>query len=468
MRDQILDYIRERKLLKPGDRVAVAVSGGADSVALLRVLLELRDDLGIVLLVGHFNHRLRGEDSDGDECFVSDLARQHELPFFAGGGDVRLHSVAKKLSLEHAARDLRYRWLHELAIGQELNAVATGHTLDDQAETVLMKFLRGAGTRGLAGIRPIMMLDEVPVVRPLLETSRPEIERYLKAIGQPWREDHTNRDTKLTRNRIRHELLPLLEREYNPNIRHVLSETAEIALAEEDYWHDHTSSLASHWHRKERRLRLQESEGSTAGFLASETAVQRRALKQFLEWHGITVDFHHVEAARMSALGDGSTANLSGGWQARREGDWLELLAPTSAFEKQGAMHPWQYLLHIPGKCDIPEAGIILEAVVVSADLATLEPPGSLLRAADVPAGLVLRNWQPGDRFHPAHSASEEKLKRLFSKKRIPSTERSSWPVALSGRKIVWVRGFPVAHDFAWKPGVGDAVRIDLVPATVT
>jgi tRNA(Ile)-lysidine synthase len=462
VREQVLQYIRERKLLKPGDRVAVAVSGGADSVALLRVLLELQTELGIVLVVAHFNHELRGEESDGDEHFVADLARQHDLPFFAGRADVRLHSIAKNLSLEHAARDLRYRWLCSLAVEQQLDAVATGHTLDDQAETVLMKFLRGSGTRGLAAIRPTMMLDHLPVVRPLLEISRHEIEQYLRSIDQPWREDHTNRDIKLTRNRIRHELLPILERDYNPNIRHVLSETAEIALSEEDYWRDHTSKLASRWHQKERRLRLHDHEGA-AGFLSAGIAVQRRALKHFLEWHGITVDFHHVEAARMSALGDGSMASLPGGWQARRQGDWLELLAPTSAFEKPATTQPWLHLLHVPGRCDIPEAGISIEAVVISADFASLEPPGSLLNAADIGPELIIRNWQPGDRFHPAHSAAEDKLKRLFSRKRIPAAQRPQWPVALSGSQIVWVHKFPAAHGRAWVQGAGPAVRIDVV-----
>jgi tRNA(Ile)-lysidine synthase len=137
------------------------------------------------------------------------------------------------------------------------------------------------------------------------------------------------------------------------------------------------------------------------------------------------------------------------------------LLEPGAAFDKEET-RPWQYPLPIPGRCSIPEAGIMLEAVLVPARFASLEPPGSLLRAADLGSELVVRNWKPGDRFRPSHSASEEKLKRLFSKKRIPSTERPSWPIGLWGSKIVWVRGFLVAHDFAWKPGSGNAVRIDL------
>jgi tRNA(Ile)-lysidine synthase len=187
VRDKVLQYIRRRELLRAGDRVAAAVSGGADSVALLRALLELRAELGIVLAVAHFNHQLRSEGSDADEQFVADLASQHDMPFFAGRADVRAHADANKLSLEHAGREMRYQWLLELAQDERLDAIATAHTAGDQAETVLMKFLRGAGTRGLAGIHPLLVREGVRIIRPLLETSRTEVEQYLTSILQPWR-----------------------------------------------------------------------------------------------------------------------------------------------------------------------------------------------------------------------------------------------------------------------------------------
>src|SRR5208337_30991 len=152
VRSKVLGYIRKRKLMWAGDRVCLAVSGGADSVALLRVLLELRSELGVVLSVAHFNHRLRGAYSEADEAFVEELARRHDLEIFSGRGDVRDHALTSKLSIEAAARELRYCWLTSLAESHKLNEIATAHTLDDQAETVLLKFLRGAGTRGLAGI----------------------------------------------------------------------------------------------------------------------------------------------------------------------------------------------------------------------------------------------------------------------------------------------------------------------------
>src|SRR5271165_4532483 len=225
--------------MRAGDRVAVAVSGGADSVALLRVLLDLRGELGIVLAVAHFNHQLRGNDSEADEAFVADLARHCGLEFFAGRADVREHAVNSKQSVEAAGRELRYQWLRRLAEEQRFDAIATAHTLDDQAETVLLKLLRGAGTRGLAGIYPELFAGEqrkVRIVRPMLCITRDEVESYLTSLGQSWREDESNLDRRIARNRVRHDLLPLLAREYNPNIRQVLSDTAELARAEEEYW----------------------------------------------------------------------------------------------------------------------------------------------------------------------------------------------------------------------------------------
>src|SRR5271166_1169732 len=239
VRSEVLGYIRDRGLMHAGDRVAVAVSGGADSIALLRVLLELRAELGIVLAVAHFNHGLRAEKSEADQVFVADLASRHRLEFFAGHGDVRGYASTSKLSLEAAGRELRYAWFAQLADEQRFNSVATAHTLDDQAETVLLKFLRGAGTRGLAGIYPQMLYSpcrKTRIVRPLLSVTRDEVETYLTSLSQPWREDESNLDQRFARNRARHELLPLLEREYNPNIRRVLSDTAEVSRAEEEYW----------------------------------------------------------------------------------------------------------------------------------------------------------------------------------------------------------------------------------------
>lgn len=213
-------------MLQPGDRLGIAVSGGADSMALLRLLLELRSELGIILSVIHLNHKLRGRESDEDEAFVAELARTHKLEFHCASADVRAEAGLRGDSLESTARELRYAFFQQLVTPNaeglsRLDKIATAHTLDDQAETVLMRVLRGTGTRGLAGIYPIVELEEDDavvgqVLRPLLETKRSELIAYLQDLAQGWREDSSNRDLKFTRNRVRALLLPTLERDFNP------------------------------------------------------------------------------------------------------------------------------------------------------------------------------------------------------------------------------------------------------------
>ena len=239
--DRVRQYVRRHGLLRPGERVAVAVSGGADSVALLRILLELRGELGVVLSVAHFHHGIRGAEADRDQQFVQDLAGSFQLDFRSGAGNAPTQARADKTSLETAARELRHRWFLELVNQGEAEKIATAHTLDDQAETVLMRVLRGAGVLGLAGIFPEQ--EERHLVRPLLEVSRAEIEAYLRSLGQTWREDSTNRDLEHTRNRIRHELLPRLEKDYNPSLRQTLADLGEVARGEADYWDREVQSL---------------------------------------------------------------------------------------------------------------------------------------------------------------------------------------------------------------------------------
>jgi len=317
VRDKVLQNIREQNLLRAGDRIGVAVSGGADSVALLRVLLELRSELGFVLTIAHFNHGLRGEASAADEAFVAELAKQHELDCFAGHGDVRAQAVAHKLTLEAAGRQMRYRWFAQAAQQHRLDGIATGHTLDDQAETVLLKFLRGAGTRGLAGIYPILHRDGFRIVRPLLRVSHAEVEAYLSSLGQVWREDESNLDQRFLRNRIRHELLPLLERDYNPRLRHILADMAKLSQAEQQYWNDLVA----------RHLTTNPcGELLLAGFADLPVALQRRVLKSFAEAQGgAALDFAHVEKLRRCALGELRKAELPGDRIAMRANGTLQI-----------------------------------------------------------------------------------------------------------------------------------------------
>lgn len=225
----------DESLFEPGLRVAVALSGGADSVALFRRLLEVRSRLGLVLSVAHLHHGIRKKDADDDAEFVATLAREAELPFHYERADVPQAAAQAKESIEDAARRLRYAFFSRLLKERVTDAVATAHTIDDQAETVLHKLVRGAWTEGLSGIHPIVLAPPGRFLRPFLATTRAEIEIWLRELGQSWREDQTNQDPAYTRNRIRHELLPLL-RTFNPEVARQLSRLAAIALGEEQYW----------------------------------------------------------------------------------------------------------------------------------------------------------------------------------------------------------------------------------------
>lgn len=217
--------LRESAWFRPGLKLGVAVSGGADSVALLKLLAELRAELGLVLSAVHFNHQLRGKASNADEKFVAALAEKLGLSQHLGHGDVARHAAKEKSNLEDAARRARYSFFARLIEQGVVDRVATAHTMDDQAETVLAHALRGTGIAGLAGIHPIAG----GVVRPVLSFRRDELRKYLRSINQVWREDATNQDTNRTRARIRKKLLPLLTREFNPSVIEHLASLAERA-----------------------------------------------------------------------------------------------------------------------------------------------------------------------------------------------------------------------------------------------
>jgi tRNA(Ile)-lysidine synthase len=241
----------DRTNIKPGDRICAAVSGGADSVALLLTLHAAnatpRESLGVGLSAVHINHGLRGEESNADQQFVEDLCISLDIPLHLHQADVPARIAETRASgnpetIEEAARNARYEFFTTLLTSGHADAVLTAHTLDDQAETVLMKLLRGAWTEGLSAIHPIVTLLKGKILRPFLETRRADIEAFLKSSNQPWREDSTNTDTTFTRNKIRHELLPQL-RTYNPSLDQTLANLAELAREEESRWQTELARL---------------------------------------------------------------------------------------------------------------------------------------------------------------------------------------------------------------------------------
>jgi tRNA(Ile)-lysidine synthase len=473
--DRVRTYVLHHRLLQPGDRVAVAVSGGADSVALLRVLLELRQELGVVLSVAHFHHGIRGAEADADQQFVRELAERYGLELDSGAADVPARARVQKSSLETAARDLRHQWFAAL-LGKDhgkADKIATAHTLDDQAETVLMRLLRGTGSRGLAGIFP--MQRERRLVRPLLEVTRREVEAYLTAIAQPWREDSSNRDRSHTRNRVRHELLPLLERDFNPAIRHTLADLAEVARAEAEYWNAEASSMLSRLLRAGKPSRSGRTSSRDAAqtvaieldpFQALPLALRRQVLYQLGEQLGITLEFTHIQQLTELAGGkiQGRRVPLPGGMAALRSFRELQF-GP----QQETAPGPdYRYSLSIPGEVAVPELGSIIRARLVRAG----EPSaagynaGALLDRTLLAPELTVRNWRAGDRFFPAKTRSPKKLKDLLQTGRLGQqlslAQRKTWPVIESAGQIVWVRGYRSPEQLAAPAGKNhEAVLIE-------
>ncbi len=462
----VLSFIRKHELLHAGDRVAVAVSGGADSVALLRLLLDLRKELGIVLSVVHFNHGLRGADSDADEKFVAALATRLKLEFHRGSGDVKDYAAAKHLSIEAAARKLRYEFFDQLLQENAVDRIATGHTLDDQAETVLLRVVRGAGTRGLAGIYPSRQSSVVSrqenqshsIIRPLLGTCRKNLEAYLQSLNQPWREDGSNRDLRFARNRVRHGILPRLERTLNPSVREALAETADIARAEEEYWEELVGQVLPRLCDLDRGRRDAGATLNNAALLEMPLALRRRVVRAVCESVGLNLEFKHVEEILAVTDGLAVAAALPHGWHAFRNGSetWIGdrvLNAPEN----------YEYPLSVPGKVVIPEAGIQLEAVLVPT--LTGYNPQHCLDSSVLARPLRVRNWRSGDRFWPAHTKAPKKIKELLQERRVLGVEKKLWPVVTSGDVIVWVRGFAVPAQFGPRESTTDVVMIREIPA---
>jgi tRNA(Ile)-lysidine synthase len=452
----VVRYIRKNKLLKAGDRVGAAVSAGADSVALLRLLLELRKELGIVLSVVHFNHKLRGAESDADEQFVVGLAQQNNLEVHGESGDVDGFAAEKHLSLEAAGREMRYGYFSRLLDGG-LDRIATAHTLDDQAETVLLKLVRGAGTRGMAGIYSLLpvhgsQFSGKTIVRPLLGTRRSELEAYLRELGQRWREDSSNRDLRHSRNRVRHGIMPRLERHLNPAVRETLAEIAEIAQGEEEYWQQEVSRvLPQVWTANKLKLSV----------LADlPLALRRHVVRAAGKSLGLQLEFGHVEDV-LQVAGAGKSAMLPGGWVVSRNAMALRFdCAPTSKADLD-----YEYCLRVPGRIKVAETRTWFEAALVSARVGGGYNPDHLLDSTLLDKELQVRNWRPGDRFWPAHTKSSKKIKELLQELHITGTERKRWPVVVQGVEVVWVRGFPVPGRLRVREGVEEAVVIQERPS---
>jgi tRNA(Ile)-lysidine synthase len=473
----VLQAIEHAGMLAPGDRVGVAVSGGADSVALLRLLERLCDDLGITLAVVHFNHSLRATESEGDAEFVEQLARTRGFKIVTDRQDVAAEAQRQGRNLEDMARQLRYAFFERVVHEGRATHIAVAHTADDQAETVLAHVIRGTGLTGLAGIYPVAGA----VVRPLLGTRREELREYLRGIGQSWREDSTNRDTRRMRARIREQLLPLLARDFSPAIAGHLQELARFAREEERFWEalveDRFQALVCEEDDALRipvkallnPLELQAAARQLSpsakcnDSLALRVLTERliRRLYQYVRGNRRELTAKHVEQVidLASKPASGRSTELPGGIIVQRNFQELTFsrTAATLAAPGNGTGHApnvYEYVVSLPlasaTTVSVPELGKRFRLKVIDWPIAESDTKSdaNAIDADLLRPPLILRNWRPGDAYRPHGRRQEQKLRRMFVAGRVRSGDRTIWPVLESAGQVIWARGMPPAEDY--------------------
>jgi tRNA(Ile)-lysidine synthase len=437
----------------PGNRVGVAVSGGADSVFLLHALVELAPRWDLTLRVLHLDHGLRGEESRGDAHFVRELARRLGLPVHSAESDVARWREETGDNLEQAARNARHLFYQGFLQRNELDRIATGHTRSDQAETVLFRFLRGSGTAGLSGIRPV---TSEKLVRPLIELDRADMESYLVDRGIAWREDSSNASRNFARNRIRHDLLPALIRDWNPALLENLAHTARWAQEEEAYWDVEMDRLTAALIT----VRPPAVLFRTGDLCALSPAVARRLVRKAVELakgdlRGLT--FQHSERIlEMAAAPEGHDRMQSPGLDVYRSFDWIRV-APPGIDGLAG--RNFRIPVSVPGRFALPDNSSTVELELIEPAMVYDGSVGGL-DWERMQGSLELRNWRPGDQYRPVGRATEEKIKILFQEARIPLWERRNWPILAMGDHIVWARRFGPALPYAATSASRSVVKV--------
>jgi tRNA(Ile)-lysidine synthase len=452
----LIATVRRQRLFREGETVVVAVSGGADSVALLDILARL-DLECLKLVVAHLNHCLRGEASDGDEAFVAGLAAGYGLPFASKRVDVAALAKASKLSLEDAGRQARYSFFAQTAEIHGATSIAVAHHLDDQAETVLMRLLRGAGGAGLSGMASIKGL----LKRPLLQVCRADIERYLRARGITFRTDATNADPAILRNSIRHELLPRL-RSYNPNISQRLAATAEILASDQELLEELTDAAF---------LRLAEPGPDGVVLRAEGLCEEKRGLRLRLYRRALSelrgdlrrIGLTHLEAidALLLSPRPNASLNLPAGCLVKRSYGAL-------LFRKCGVLEPaWEIAIDGAGGYDLP-SGRRLQVRQIPRP-SELDPGGASVAFLDperAPFPWRVRSFLPGDRLAPLGMKGVKKVKDVFINGKVPLAERRLAPVIVSGDRIVCIVGVKMGDYAKVSAETGSVVRVEILDIT--
>jgi tRNA(Ile)-lysidine synthase len=446
LRHKVIRTVHRYRMFDPGDRVLCGVSGGPDSVALVHVLHRLASHFSIHLGIAHVDHQLRGKNGEADARFVKDLARTWNMDCHSTAENVEAHRRALGVSTEEAARRVRYGFFDRICREHHYNKSALGHQADDNAEQVLMDLLRGSGKTGLSGIAPVRKRR---YVRPLIRLTRSEIIAYLAAEGLAYRTDETNTDTRFLRNRIRHELIPVLSSDYNPNISHNLNRMAGLFREEEAWIDEIITSLFQ-------KCLLREEEGaihlSASSLRALPTAPRRRIIRKSIErikGDLRRITFTHIEdTCHILNRPPGRRLDLPGEIRITTSGEILHIFGNPELFQSEtstGKTPDFGRELPGVGTYALSEFGLKLRLSLLPENVhPNFENAGQFTAFFDmgrVGFPLSVRNCHPGDRFTPLGTSGSQKLSKWFIDHKVPAGERTRFPLLLWKEKILWVMG---------------------------
>ncbi len=441
--DKVKQFIRKERLLEGGERIVIGFSGGADSTALLEVLCLLRDEYDLTLVPAHLHHGFRGEEADEDLRFCRERAACHELELVWERIDGPALARAQSRSVQEAVREVRYDFLIHTAVACGASRIALGHHADDQAETLLIRLLRGAGTRGLSGMLPER---EPGIIRPMLKVRRSEILDFLRTRGTPFRRDSSNDSDTYLRNRIRRELMPLLRRRYNANLTETLCRTAQTLRDDESY----LDEMARAHFRPDTIAGGIALDAAALGGLPP--ALARRVIRLAIDaaGSGLTgITFRHVDAVMdlLPAPGSAARVHLPRGLTVAMVYGRLEF---TKGKAPSCALEPCQ--IPVPGRQQIAALGIDVVSEIVPAGFhaAPAAPDTAALDLEKCSLPLAVRTRAAGDVFFPAGFGKRKKIKRFFIDEKIPWAHRDRVPLFVDRHnEIVWVGGYRADARFA-------------------
>ena len=435
--ETVKETITRHDLLKKKDNVLLAFSGGLDSSGMLAVFLELRKEWLLDLFLGHFNHRLR-PNANQDEQFVRKVAQEHSLPLFVASEDVRSFAKQNRMNLEEAGRKLRYDFLSKTAQKVGGAKIATGHTLNDQAETFFLRLMRGSGLRGLGSIYPVV---EGQIIRPFLAVERKDIAEFVQKKGMTFRNDESNLDRNFARNKVRLDLIPFIQEHFEPKIVQRIGKTVTILQEEEDL----LKKLSKH---EAKKTVLHDNEEVRLDLEAVNTlsrGLARRVVREFIQkLKGDLREISFEDVESILNLEEGKSHSLTKTLLLKRE-DGQVFLRPELP-DKITYAYAWDGSSPLV----LEELNLVIEAEKKKRPRSFVfdDDAKAYLDRENIQFPLKVRNRREGDRYQPLGAPGHKKLKEIMRAKSIPLEEREKKPVFISGDEIIWVLGFPVAEKF--------------------